>query len=468
MADNLKVPVDFIIDYAKNKQKILKSLKDLQKDAKFEIDIEVELDAVKAAISELSDLASAIKKVSGSMQEVGQEKGIRALLTGLKGEVDDLASFGSVFKSTIDFAKKMGSEVINLNKSMVEFQRVTGYSESQTKDLLKTYIEIGKQLGVSSKEVAANASTWLKQGHSISKTTDLIKNAIILSKIGQLEAAESTEYLTNIMNGQKLAVSDVIEVVDKLAATQLASSLDMSGIAAAMSTTSSSAHLAGVSLDNLIGYLTAVGEATDTELSSIGQSFEEIFSKYETIKLGDFIDESGMDISDEINQIEVLLANAGITLRNTKGEFKDFDAVIKEISTNWSDFSRLEQNALVDTLAGNGNRESFVALMNNYGTALEYAGTAAGSSGEALKSFEVHTNGLEASLERFGTAFESLVNNTINSDLIKWFIDAGTSITTFIDKAGGLNALVAIGAGFLSLKNVGRDTMSSLTRICLQ
>lgn len=460
MAGNLKVPVNFIIDNAKNKQKIMNSLKELQKNAKLEIDIEVELEEVKSAKKEISNLSLDIKKVADEVEKVNDTKGFSALTKEFKKNFTDLTSFPSIYKSTIGFAKKVSTEVISLNKSMVDLQQITGYSDRQTKELLKTYIDIGKQLGVGSKEVIANADAWLKQGHSITETTSLVKNAIILSKIIQLEASESTKYLTNIINGQKLAASEVLGVVDKLAATNLKSSLDTSGIAAAMSITSSSAHLAGVNLDNLIGYLTAVGEITQKDMSSIGQSFEEIFAKYGTIKLGDFIDENGMDISGKINTMETLLANAGITLRKTGGDFKDFDTVIKEISSNWSHFSRLEQNALVDTLAGSSNRESFVTLMKNYGDALEYAGVAADSSGLAFKKFDIYSNGLEASLERFGTSFESLSSTLMDDNFLKFLIDSGSGainiLDTIADKLGGLGTLLTAGIGISSTKGLGK------------
>lgn len=153
----------------------------------------------------------------------------------------------------------------------------TGQSREKTYELLQDYNKLAKQLGAVTTQVSDAADQWLRQGHSISDTTTLIKDAMVLSKVSQLDSAAATEYLTASMKGYEISVQDVIGIVDKLSAVDLESATDAGGLAEAMSRTAVTADMAGISMDRLLGYLAVTGEVTQKSMSSIGESFKTIF-----------------------------------------------------------------------------------------------------------------------------------------------------------------------------------------------
>lgn len=153
----------------------------------------------------------------------------------------------------------------------------TGQSREKTYELLQDYNKLAKQLGAVTTQVSDAADQWLRQGHSISDMTTLIKDAMVLSKVSQLDSAAATEYLTASMKGYEISVQDVIGIVDKLSAVDLESATDAGGLAEAMSRTAVTADMAGISMDRLLGYLAVTGEVTQKSMSSIGESFKTIF-----------------------------------------------------------------------------------------------------------------------------------------------------------------------------------------------
>ena len=82
------------------------------------------------------------------------------------------------------------------------------------------------------------------------------------------------------MKGYGIESEQVLDgIVSKLSEVDMVSATSAGGLAEAMSRTANSAKIAGVSIDKLISYLAVVGEVTQKEMSSIGESFKTIFFK---------------------------------------------------------------------------------------------------------------------------------------------------------------------------------------------
>ena len=223
-----------------------------------------------------------------------------------------------------------------------------------------------------------------------------------------------------------------------------------------MSRVSSMASLAGVSMDKLLGYLATVGEVTQKDMSSVGESFQTIFSRLGNVKAGKFVSDDG----EALNDVEKVLDKLGIKLRDSKNSFRDFGSVLDEIGSKWTKFSEVEQNAIGTAVAGTRNRENFLVLMQNYSKATKYATTAQESNGSAMKKMEVYENSIEAATKRATAAWESFSSSVLNSDLIKFFInlgaDAGNALTAINKQFGALPTLIGVATAALSgFQNVG-------------
>ena len=166
----------------------------------------------------------------------------------------------------------MYNTVVELDKSLVNLQMVMGSTREQAKALLLEYNEMAQSLGATTQEVATAAVEWQRQGYSAEDTNTLIKNSTVLAKVGMLEEAEAQEYLTSAMKGYGVAVKDSMAIVDKAAAIDMKAAVSAGGLFEAMSRTANSAQMAGVEMNQLLGYLAVVGETTQKSMNSIGES----------------------------------------------------------------------------------------------------------------------------------------------------------------------------------------------------
>lgn len=343
-------------------------------------------------------------------------------------------------------AKKMVSTAVELDSKLTDLRMATGDSYESARQLVDTYNELALELGATTSEVVSAADAWLRQGHSVTDTNKLIADAMILSKVSQLDSAAATEYLTSAMKGYKIAASEVIGVVDKLTAVDLVSATDAGGLAEAMSRTAVTADMAGISMDRLLGYLATVGEVTQKSMSSIGESFKTIFTRMSDIKENklELIDEDGT--TETLSNVELTLKKVGINLRETVTEYRDYGDVLDNLAAKWGTLSEVQQNALAKAFAGTRQAENFRVLMENYASAMEYMDVASNSTGTATQKFMAYQESLESKLNSLTAAFEALAMDTLDNEFLGALIDAGTAILQFVDNLNLLQiALVALG-----------------------
>lgn len=349
-----------------------------------------------------------------------------------------------MFQKIEQGASQAVKKIEDLDIAMVDLQMATGDSYDDIKKLVSGYNDFARQLGATTTEVTAGASDWLRQGKSIAETNKLIQDSMVLSKVSNLSSEDSTSYLTAMMKGYKKSVEEVSGINDSLTSIDLAAAVDAGGLAEATSRVAASADLAGVSLNRLLGYEAAVGEASQESMSVIGNSFKTIFSKMADIKTGklEFIDEDGT--TDTLSDVETVLNNVGVQLRSSTNEFRDFDDVLDDTAKRWDNLSSVQQAAVSKAFAGQRQANRFKLLMENYDTALKYEKIANESSGTAMQKFnDAYLNSIEAKQKSLQASFEGLSVNLISRDSINGILEATQALVEFLDKTNLLKGALA-------------------------
>lgn len=383
-----------------------------------------------------------------------------------RGILADYLNIRDIFREISNAIKKAIDNVEKLNKAETDLMIATQKSASEMKSLMSDYNQMAKDMSSTTIDVTGAADDYLRQGHSVADTNTLIRDSLILSKIGQIESAEATQYLTSSMKGYQVEAENVIDIVDKLSAVDLQSASNASGLAESMSHTANIARTVGVEMDELIAYIAVAKEVTQDSASSIGNAYRSIFSRLSNIRIGKFLDEDGNDISGEINDAERVLSHFGLSLRNSAMEFKDTSQIIAEVAAIWDDMSSVEQAAIRKAFGNTYQAEKVVALFENYNKVLELTEVSANSSGTALDKFAIYEQSLEASTNRLTASLEGLAYNTISADFIKGLADGATAIVSFVDNTkllktgitagiftGLISGVMALGTRMVALRN---------------
>lgn len=399
---------------------------------------DLKLDAIKAGV----ETTNVFDKLGGALKTNIKQKAVTAI-----------AGF------SVQQLKEVYDNVVKLDSAVVNLSMVTGYNRDRTKELVASYSEMAQELGAVTSEVAAAADDWLRQGYSLEDTNELIKTSTVLSKIGLIDSADATQYLTSAIKGYKVEIGDAMSVADKLSAVDMAAAVSVGGLAEGMSKTANSARLAGVEMDTLLGYLAAVGEVTQQDMASIGNAFKTMFARYSNVKLNKLVDDDG----ESLNDYERILTRVGIRLRDNLGEFRDFTDVLDDVQAKWSSLTEVEQSAIATALGATRQKENVLTLMENYGKAMEYAGISADSAGTAMEKYDAYSQGIEANIARAKASFESLSTNLLNSDAVVTFVKLANGALQFADALAKCKLLLPAIVGVVtSIKNVGLSNIGGI------
>jgi TP901 family phage tail tape measure protein len=398
---------------------------------------------VKIDLTGINKLNSAVKETTKQSQTLFQ-----TLSKNAGKVVEWTLATGAVF-GLVHAIRSSIEAAIEFDKILVDLQIVTGNTREETEKLLITYNNMAQQLGASTREVAKSANDFLRQGLSVEQTNKMITASMYLSKLGMIESAQATDFLTSATKGFKLSADEAMGVVDKLTKVDMEAAISAGYIAEAMSKTATSAQLAGVDINTLIGYIATIGEVTQKSASTVGQSMQTIFARFGNVKAGVFTsDEADME---NLNDIEKVLDKVGIKIRATATTYRDLSDVLGDIAERWKTNDQVEKNAIATAVAGVRNRENFLTLMSNYDSALKLEADSLNSTGTATQKYQAYQQGLEAQTAKLTAQLEELVLKLREGEGLKFLATMATSILDVVNNMGGLMPLMTTFVGVLIL-----------------
>ena len=467
---DMEIPVDFKIDSEDIASRIKAAVDGI---TDIELDLKVNSDSVKQAVDEN------LKKIEPEVDESGLtqlQQALHNVNTAGQQSQSVFSSLGSTFKEAFsayslanvmqdmlykiaDGAREAVGTVKELNDNITSLEMATGENYNTVKQMMSQYNEMGQELGSITTDIAEGADSWLRQGKSVQETNQLLKDSMVLSKVSDLSAADSTQYLTSAMNGYKVAAEDVMSIVDKVSQVDLYSATDAGGLMEAMSRVSTTANTAGVSMDKLLGYLATTGEVTQRSMSSIGESFKTIFARMSDIKAQNYelVDEDGT--VELLSDVESSLKKVGIDLRKTVTEYNSYDDVLDNLADKWSSLNQVQQNELSKAFAGVRQQEVFRTLMENYDRVKKYTKLAEDSAGTAEKKFnDNYLSSLEAKTQSLKASLESLSSSLISDDMYAGVLDGTKAIVDFTEKTQILKGTLAglgTAGGIFAFQKIG-------------
>lgn len=399
--------------------------------------LEKEMTGTDALTEATNNRALAEQRVKTAIAESntkGQEQLtlVDKLKSSFKGYFNNFMSYGLVnnaMNAMTTAIRQSINAVIELNTAMTDVQMVTGETASQTAELAKEYSEMAQSLGATTTQVANGASELLRQGKSIEETNQLLEASMALSKVGAIESSQATELLTSTLNGYKMEAEDAMHVVDAMSKVDLEAATSVEELAVALQSTANMARVNGVGFEELLGMVGSVSEATRRSASVVGNSFKTIFSRLTNVAAGKMTDDQG----EALNDVEQVLNGLNIKLRDTTGQFRNMYDVISDVADNWQNYTNVEQAWIATSVAGTRQRETFLALMENWDRSLELSAAAMNSEGMAMEKMDIYLQSIQAHINALKAAFENLVYSEGFVNLINFVLESITKLINLID-----------------------------------
>lgn len=409
-------------------------------------------------INKNTGLEISFGSLQGKLSQIGLEaRNAQNWFTRLKDNAEKFGQYllaGGLFVGLQQQITK-GIETVNsLNKALTDARIVTGASKADSQELGSSYNQLAKDIGATTEQVASGSLEWLRQGKDAQEAQAMVKASMVESKLGAIDSAQATEYLTSVLNGYQMKSSEVMSVIDRMVAVDNSASTSVAELSEALKRTSNSASQAGVGFNDLVSYVGTVSSVTRKSAESIGSSFNTIFSRFQDIKIGGnggFLDD-GVGVA----QVEEVLSKVGVKLKENETTFRNMSDVIKDLAMKWNTLNDVEQNAVSKAVSGTRNRENFLVLMNNFNMALKLQETQTNSSGLAMDRYGIYLESTEAKMNKLKATAEEFWMKTLDSDAINKFIGGLTEVIDTINSLGGLMPTIALLVGAFNIKNAGK------------
>lgn len=354
-------------------------------------------------------------------------------------------------------AGKQGLETVKeFNDLKTDLAMATGEGKTYVNDLMKSYNDLGQELGAITSDVASSADSWLRQGRTMAETNQLIQDSMVLSKDAQMDSEQASKVLTATLNGFQMSADQAGHINDVLTSIDLQSASDAGGIGEALSRTASMANNAGVSLEKTAAMIATIKDVTQQSDETIGTSVKSILSRMNNIKVGKFVDD---ETGESLNDVEKVLGKVGISMRDINGQFQDSEITIDSIAEKWGTFDKNTQKAISTAVAGTRQINSFISVMDNWDKVQSLTDAAFNSDGTAQKKFEEnYMTSLEAKTNALKASMENLATTVVSDDMYAGFLDGAKAVTDFVAQTDLLQAsLAGLGAagGAFALNWIG-------------
>lgn len=163
------------------------------------------------------------------------------------------------------------------------------------------------------------------------------------------------------------------------------------------------------------------------------------------------------DMATTTSQLQAkLLALTGgkVDIMLDENTFKNSTQILREMAEAWEDMTDVQRASALELMGGKRQANVLSALIQNFDTVESVIETSANSAGSALKENERYLDSIQGKIDQFNNAVQALWSDTLNSDVVKFFVDLATKLVKVVDAVGPLNiALVGLVA-FLE-KNYG-------------
>lgn len=366
----------------------------------------------------------------------------------------------SVMDSFTGSVQQAYGYVKSLDSSLNDIRIVTGYSADAMDKFAEKANRAAKALGQSTTDYTEASLIYYQQGLSDKEVEARTETTLKAANVTGQSGEEVSEQLTAVWNGYKVSAEEAEVYVDKLAAVAATTASDLEELSTGMSKVASAANAMGVDVDQLNAQLATIVSVTRQAPESVGTALKTIYARMSDLKLGG-TDEDGLGLGDVSGTMEQM----GIKILDETGNLRDMGKVVEDVAAKWDTWTKAQQTAMAQVMAGKRQYNNLVALFENWDMYENALSTSENSMGTLQKQQDIYMESTAAHLQQLRTSMENIYDSMLDSKSINGVIDGLTVVTdltgNFIDAiGGGRRALLLLGT--IATQVFGRQIASSI------
>lgn len=414
----------------------------------------------KLSKKEVANFNKELGNISSMQNEIEKSKAIEKLNSDVKNAANSTGILGQSFsKAMVKYVtwlgiativaqllraiKSMVSQVSELDAALVELNKVSNLTKEQLNEVKDVAFDLGKEVGRTGTEVINAITEFKRAGYELEDSIRLAEIALIMTNVaeGITDAGDAANYLVSILKGANLDIAYASRLLDELNEISNTSAVNFDALADMTQRIAGTMNTLGNTVEETMALITGAYEVLQDQrvakgISIIGLRISGLNENLE--------EEAGL--ASQVG--EALQKYAGIDVFDKQtGQLRDTFDILEELASKWDGLTKNAQTYLLTTLAGKNRADVLASIMQNWEGVESAMESALDSTGSALEEQEAYLESIEGKQEALNNAWQELSDATIDSDFIKFLVDAAKTITEVATKMGGLHNVLLLVIG---------------------
>lgn len=384
------------------------------------------------------------RKMVAARGTVTKTEGVFATSMRKMKEFSSYFTGSTIIYKSIEMIKEGVTYVKEIDAALTELKKVTNETTETYDKFLETAGKTASKVGSTIKDITSSAADWARLGYSISEAAELAETTQVLMNVSEFtDVSTATDSLISSIQAFKYTAEESMDVVDILNTIGNNYAISTADLATSLTKSSGSLVAANGTLEEAVA-LTATANTIIQDADVVGTALKTVAMRLRGTST-EVMEAEGVDTDGVVTSKSKLRGKiqglSGVDIFTQTGEYKSTYEILLEISKVWKDISDVDQAALLELIAGKRAGSVMSAILNNPDILANAFESANNATGSAWKENETYLESIQGRLDLLSNEFQTMWNNAISDEFIKWVIDAGTGLTKLVDKVGLLKSL---------------------------
>ena len=402
------------------------------------LEASIQAAAKKAGRGMKVNMGAGAKSIDGLSQPLGRITGKADQFTkSMEAANARVLAFGAsvgVLSAVTRGFKELVKTTIEVEKALTNINSILNVSASRLDNFKKTIFDVARSTEQSFATVADAALELSRQGLKAEEVTKRLGDAMILSRLSGLGAAEAVAGLTAAINSFNREGVTSEEVLNKLSAAAVKAAVSERDLIEGLKRSSSVAVQAGVSLDELVGVITAVQQKTARGGAVIGNSFKTIFTRIQSL--------------EKLKTMQ----NLGVQVTDLQGEVLSGTKLIENLANTIKSLPDARKLQIAEGLVGKFQVAPFLAILDDYSqktsTAIKITGVSQQATHEAYTRNIALNQTLSAALNETVLNVKELANTLGEIGVTENLQNVLGFFSSLVEKVKGVMEGEGVGSDF--------------------
>lgn len=364
------------------------------------------------------------------------------------------------FNDIIRYLRQGIEHVREIDAAMTELRKVTDETEASYAKFLDTASAVSSSIGSTVTDFTTVASDFARLGYSIEEAADLAKTALIYENVGDgfSSVEEASESIISTMKAFGIEAGNTMGIVDRFNAVGNNFAITSKGIGDAFQRSASALVEGGNNIDEAIGLVTAANSVIQNP-EQVGTALKTLSLRLRSTKVA--LEEMGEDADGAATSTAKLRANLlGLTggkvdIMLNKTTFKNTTQILREMSQVWNEMDDISRAGALELMGGKRQANILSSIITNFETVEQVIQTSQNSAGSAIAENEKYLESIQGHIDILNNSVQTMWMNTLNREVIKFFVDIANILIKIVDQAGLLQVAFGTIVAVMSFKYTG-------------